>query len=77
MVEPVRKKRKKIFWILIVVSVLVGYLIYGAMHDEFGLRFLYSFPECHFICSWSVVLDCCGQRSNQREMRYTSATPCW
>lgn len=44
-----KNSKKGIFWILIIVSIIIGFIIYGVMKDQFGLRFLVFFSGVPFL----------------------------
>jgi hypothetical protein len=40
---------KKIYWFLIILSIIIGYVFYGALKDQFGLPFLIFFSGVPFL----------------------------
>ncbi|MHA7832025.1 MAG: hypothetical protein ACX93O_13085 [Flagellimonas sp.] len=44
-----KSPRKKVFWILIIASIVIGFIIYGAMREQFGLSFLVFFSGIPFL----------------------------
>ncbi len=43
-----RPTHKKLFWSLIILSIIVGYIFYGVLQDQFSLRFLIFFSGVPF-----------------------------
>ena len=39
----------KIFWILIILAVIIGYLVYGLIQDQFSMKFLVFFSGLPFL----------------------------
>jgi len=39
---------KKIYWILLILSVIVGFIFYGTLQDQFNLQFLIFFSGVPF-----------------------------
>lgn len=48
MSEVTKNTHKKIYWLLIIAALLIGFLIYGILKDQFGLRFLIFFSGVPF-----------------------------
>ncbi|MDF0717189.1 hypothetical protein PY092_13585 [Muricauda sp. 334s03] len=44
-----KKSKKRVFWIFIIVSLIIGFIIYGTMKDQFGLKFLVFFSGVPFL----------------------------
>ncbi|MCK0159580.1 hypothetical protein [Allomuricauda sp. F6463D] len=44
-----KNSTKSIFWILIVLSLIIGFIIYGTMKDQLGLQFLVFFSGVPFL----------------------------
>ena len=40
---------KKIYWFLIILSIIIGYVFYGVLKDQFGLPFLIFFSGVPFL----------------------------
>lgn len=39
----------KIFWILIILAIIIGYIVYGLMQDHFSTKFLVLFSGLPFL----------------------------
>ncbi|MGM0933505.1 MAG: hypothetical protein ACQEWD_08690 [Bacteroidota bacterium] len=48
MVKVLTKTTKVIFWILIILAILVGIIVYGGMAEGFSLKFLVLFSGLPF-----------------------------
>ncbi|WP_372918914.1 hypothetical protein [Salegentibacter sp.] len=49
MVKVLTKKTKVIFWILIILAILIGIVIYGGMVKDFSVKFLVLFSGLPFL----------------------------
>jgi len=48
---------KKIYWILLILSIIIGFVFYGTMQDQFSLQFLVFFSGVPFFL---FVIGCFG-----------------
>nr|WP_288935318.1 hypothetical protein [uncultured Allomuricauda sp.] len=44
-----RNSRKGIFWTMIILSLIIGFIIYGTLKDQLGLKFLVFFSGVPFL----------------------------
>lgn len=57
-----KSPRKRIFGILIIVSIVIGFIIYGAMREQFGLSFLVFSLVYLSYCLRQELLACYGPK---------------
>ena len=49
MIKIKKSTTKIIYWILIILSIIIGYVFYGTMQDQYSLQFLVLFSGIPFL----------------------------
>ena len=49
MIKIKNSTTKKIYWILMILSIIIGFSVYGVLQDQFNLQFLILFSGIPFL----------------------------
>ena len=44
-----RNTQKRIYWLLIIISLVIGFIFYGSLQEQFSLQFLVFFSGAPFL----------------------------
>ena len=49
MQKPKSNSRKRIYWLLLILSLIIGFIFYGSLQEQFSVQFLVFFSGVPFL----------------------------